>query len=102
MISIYGANAEEQVDDETWLMRAGREQWIVLTKDTRIRRRPAELDAIRRGRLRVFCITTANLTGEQQRDRILVNMNRILQRSRRRGPRIWAIYEDRIDQIWPS
>src|ERR1700730_7979720 len=55
-------------------MRAGREQWIVLTKDTKIRRRLAELDAIRRGRLRVFCITTANLTGEQQRDRILVNM----------------------------
>jgi hypothetical protein len=58
MISIYGADAEERVDDETWLMRAGREEWIVLTKDARIRRRPAELDAIRRGHLRVFCITT--------------------------------------------
>jgi hypothetical protein len=102
MISIYGADAEERVDDETWLMRAGREEWIVLAKDTRIRRRPAELDAIRRGRLRVFCITTANLTGEQQRDRVLANMNRILQRSRRSGPRIWAIYEDRVEQIWPS
>ncbi len=77
MISTYGADAEERVDDETWLMRAGREEWM-------------------------FCITTANLTGEQQRDRVLANMNRILQRSRRSGPRIWAIYEDRVEQIWPS
>lgn len=102
MASVYGADAEERIDDETWLQRAGHERWIVLTKDTRIRRRPGELEAIKRYRVRVFCITTANLTGDQQRDRLLTNMNRILQRSRRPGPRIWAVYDERVQQIWPT
>jgi len=32
--------------DETWLADAGRNHWIVLMKDDRIRYRPAELQAL--------------------------------------------------------
>ena len=41
MVDVYGVR-EEQVRDVEWLERAGREGWVVLTKDKRIRRRFAE------------------------------------------------------------
>ena len=39
--------------------------------------------------------------GEQQRDRFLANINRMIQRSRRPGPWICAVYERQLVQIWP-
>ena len=38
----YGRPADESVADVTWLEEAGRRGWVVLMKDERIRRRPAE------------------------------------------------------------
>lgn len=34
--------AEQRVSDETWIALAGERDWVVLTKDDAIRRRPAE------------------------------------------------------------
>jgi len=100
MFSVYGPGAEERITDEEWLERAGSD-WIVLTKDEAIRRRPNEQAAIDRYRVRVFCLTSGGLTGEEQRDRILSNMNRIVQRSRQPGPYVCAIYAERLRQVWP-
>ncbi len=101
MLSVYGPGAEERIPDEAWLERAGQAGWIVLTKDEAIRRRPTERTAIERHRVRVFCLTAGGLTGEAQRDRILANINRIVQRARQPGPYICAIYEKRLKQVWP-
>lgn len=46
MAEVYGEKAGQGLDDETWLADAGRNHWIVLMKDDRIRYRPAELQAL--------------------------------------------------------
>jgi hypothetical protein len=88
MRSVYGPNAEETVPDAVWLEQAGRAGWVALTKDDAIRRRPVELQALAAHGVRAFCLTNANI-------------NRIVQRSRRPGPWICAVYERQLVQIWP-
>ena len=99
MRSVYGPDAEETVPDVVWLEQAGRAGWVA--QDDAIRRRPVELQALAANGVRAFCLTNANLTGEQQRDRFLANINRMIQRSRRPGPWICAVYERQLVQIWP-
>src|SRR5262245_23466343 len=101
MRSVYGPHAEEVVPDTVWLERAGRAGWIVLTKDDAIRRRPVELDALVAYGVRAFCLTNANLTGEQQRQRIVGNVNRMVQRAHKPGPWICAVHDHHLVQIWP-
>jgi hypothetical protein len=101
LVSVYGQRAGERIADEHWLERCGTEGWVVLTKDDAIRRRPLERQALERHGVRAFILTTASLTGPQQVDRIMTNLNRIIQRSRKPGPSICAIYQRRVVQIWP-
>ncbi len=101
MSSVYGQDAAEQVRDEEWLGRAGQAGWLVLTKDDAIRRRPAERDALMEHGVRAFVLTTATLTGPQQVGRFIDNMHRMMQRARRPGPWICAVYERRVVQVWP-
>jgi hypothetical protein len=63
LASVYGEQEGQSVDDVTWLREAGRRNWVVLLKDDRVRRRPAERDALIDARLRVFCLTNAGLRG---------------------------------------
>ncbi len=72
----------------------------MLTKDAPMRYRPAELQAIRDHRLRVFCLANAHLTGEQQADRIRANLSRIASRARRSGPWVDALYQGRVVRLW--
>lgn len=46
----YGIPADEDITDIEWLTLAGTRRWAVLMKDDRIRRRPAELAALKTGR----------------------------------------------------
>lgn len=97
----YGEQHAQQVPDEQWLSLAGQNDWIVLHKDDRIRRRPAELAAIQANRVRVFCITNANLTGPQMAERYLANLERIERAARRDGPYVYGVYEQTIIRLWP-
>jgi hypothetical protein len=101
MRSVFGAGAEERIPDTDWLEVAGQQDWIVLTKDARMRYRQAELQAIRDHRLRVFCLANAHLTGLQQADRIRANLSRMASRARRSGPWIDALYQGRVVRLWP-
>jgi hypothetical protein len=94
MRSVFGPGAEETVPDTVWLEKVGRAGWVALTKDDAIRRRPAELEALVAHGVRAFCLTNANLTGEQQRDRFLANVTLA------RGW-ICAVHERQVVQIWP-
>jgi predicted nuclease of predicted toxin-antitoxin system len=102
LASVYGEERAQEISDEEWLAKAGTEEWVVFTKDDAIRRRSAELAVVQRHDVKVFCLTTANLRGDEQRDRFLTNINRIVQRSRKRGPWICGVYEDRVVRIWPA
>ena len=55
----------QNTPDVDWLAEAGRRAWIVLTKDSAIRRNPLERDMFRRARARVFALTRKDLSGQQ-------------------------------------
>ena len=48
--------------DEVWLARAGAEQWIVLTRDKRIRYRQLEKVALKNAGVRAFVFIGGNVT----------------------------------------
>ena len=52
-------------DDTAWLTALSGTNWIVLTKDRNIRRRPLEARALVSAGLRVFVLVSADLTGEE-------------------------------------
>ena len=53
------------VKDVDWLKALQDRDWIVITKDKNIRRRPLEAQALIAAGLRVFVITATDLTGEE-------------------------------------
>lgn len=55
----------QNAPDELWLERAGREGWIVITKDRRIRHRPNEIAAFRHHKVIGVFLTNANATGAE-------------------------------------
>lgn len=54
--------------DEDWLAAAADKQWLVVTRDQRIRYKANELAAMRGARLHVFVFTQGGLTGAQTGD----------------------------------
>ncbi len=51
--------------DEDWLTRVGRNGWIVLTKDHRIRYRNLEREALMNAGVGAFILTAGDLQGEE-------------------------------------
>jgi hypothetical protein len=102
LAEVYGEQAAQQTADSEWLALAGDRGWVVLCKDDRIRRRPAELQALADGKVRLFCLTNAQLTFSDQAEFFLVNRNRIIQASRKPGPYVYGVYRDRIAKLWPK
>lgn len=51
--------------DEEWLEVAGREGWIVLTRDKHIRRRHAELEAFQTHEVTVFVLAAGNASAAE-------------------------------------
>ena len=73
----------------------------MLCKDDRIRRRPAELQALSDGKVRLFCLTNAQLTFAGQAEWFLAKRHKIIQVSRKPGPYVYGIYRDWIAKLWP-
>lgn len=63
---------DQATPDEDWLAEAGRRNWTVLTKDSRIRRNPLERAAYRDAGVRVFALTRKDLSGSEMAD-IFIN-----------------------------
>ena len=70
-------------------------------KDDRIRRRPAEIEALRAADVRAFCLTNANLRAEQQSERFVENRHRMIQRAAKPGPFIDGVYAHGLRRLWP-
>ena len=77
LFEIYGS-AEESVADVDWLQLAAERDFVVLSKDKRIRKRPHELEAIMRLGVRAFVLTSGQLNGAEQVARYVDNEGRIL------------------------
>ncbi|NLT06543.1 MAG: PIN family toxin-antitoxin system [Solirubrobacterales bacterium] len=101
MADVYGERRAQLLTDEVWLRDAGQREWIVLTKDDAIRRRPAERDALTAAAVRAFCLTNSNLRGVQQTERFVANRHRILRQARKPGPYIYGVYEHSLKRLWP-
>jgi uncharacterized protein with PIN domain len=101
MASVYGEERAQRLADEIWLRDAGARDWIVLTKDDAIRRRPAERDALIEAGVRVFCLTSAQLRGAEQTAQFVENRHRIMRQARKPGPYIYAVYAKGIRRLWP-
>jgi PIN like domain len=101
MADIYGEKRGQLLADEVWLRDAGKNDWIVLTKDDAIRRRPAERDVLTDAAVRVFCLTNRNMRGAEQTERFASNRHRILHQARRPGPYIYGVYAGGLKRLWP-
>lgn len=101
MADVYGERRAQRLPDEVWLRDAGKNDWIVFTKDDAIRRRPAERDALTAAAVRVFCLTNRHLRGAEQTERFVSNRHRILRQARKPGPYIYGVYETGLKRLWP-
>jgi hypothetical protein len=97
---VYG-DRDDEVPDVEWLELCGREGFPVLTKDRRIRHRPAEIQAIRRFRVRLFAVTGGSLTAAEQAARFDRSRERIDEASTDAGPFVYSVQADRIVRIFP-
>jgi hypothetical protein len=62
---------EQGTPDHEWLPIVGARRWVVLTKDSRLRFRPLEKEALIAANVRVFVFTGGNLQGAAMADAIV-------------------------------
>lgn len=79
------------VPDEEWIRWAGEENVVVAHKDSRIRYRPSQIDAVRRYSARMLCLTKGNLMTAEQVECFEKNLATIEKHWARPGPWILAI-----------
>ena len=63
MVEIHDDHFARDEEDRVWLRTVGERNWVVLTKDQRLRYRPLEIAALRASNARVFVLTAGNLRG---------------------------------------
>ena len=61
-VHIHDDHFPQDTTDEEWLLAVGRQGWIVLTKDDRIRYRPQERAALIHAHVRAFVLVGGNLS----------------------------------------
>lgn len=74
------------VKDIDWLTALEGRDWIVLTKDKNIRRRPLEAQALIAAGLRVFVVTATDLTGDETGQVIVKALSKIRRFCKKHGP----------------
>ncbi|MCL1898339.1 MAG: hypothetical protein FWG16_05910 [Micrococcales bacterium] len=97
--TIQDEYGQRTVPDERWLHDSGVHQWVVLTKDERIRRRPSEIHAFVKAKARVVCLTPGSLTMAQQVEYFRVNLKRLESWWNRPGPWLLAVRGNSIEQL---
>lgn len=95
------ADRDEAVQDVEWLELCGREGLVVLSKDTRIRYRRAEIAAIRRFKVKAFVITSGSLTAAEQAARFIEHRSTIEASCDDPGPFVYAVQAKRIERVFP-
>ena len=95
----YGIPADEGIRDEEWLELAGRRGWTVLMKDAQIRHNKAERAAVEHHRVRCFCLTRQDLSGQAMAERFLDHLDAIASACAETGPFIYAVHQARIERL---
>jgi PIN like domain len=89
------------VPDVEWLELCGRRGLPVLSKDRRLRYRPAEIEAIRRFGVRAFLLTSGSLLAAEQAKRFDRNREDIERECSATGPAVYAVQPLRIVRVFP-
>lgn len=76
-VELHRSYFEGNAPDEEWLAEAGRQNWVVLTRDTRIRYHPNEKQALINSRVRVFVLTAKGLKGQEMADLLVKRLAKI-------------------------
>jgi hypothetical protein len=76
-VEIHDDHFEQDTADDVWLRAIGRRNWVVLSKDDYIRRRAAEIGAIRAASVCIFVLGRGNLTGQQMAEAFVKAMPQI-------------------------
>ncbi len=65
-VKVHDEHFRQNTEDEVWLEKVGKQGWIVLTKDSRIRYHANEVNALWKARVRAFVLTArGDLQGKE-------------------------------------
>jgi predicted nuclease of predicted toxin-antitoxin system len=103
LIEHHGDHFEQNAPDTEWLPVVGDRGWVVLTKDKAIAKNQLELMAIVRAEVKVFILTSGNLTRQDMAD-ILVDVLGKLKKFAQgnQAPFIAKVSKDRRVAMWKT
>ena len=78
-----------------------RRGWVILMKDDKVRLRPVEREALTSCEAKAFCITNAQITGEEMGARFVTNLPRIVRACKKPGPFVYGVYRDGLTRLFP-
>jgi hypothetical protein len=76
-VEIHDDHFPQNALDEDWISEVGKRSWIVLTKDDRIRYRPAALAAYRRHQAKVFVFGSGEMKAQEMADAFVTALPKI-------------------------
>jgi hypothetical protein len=95
MREVYSEKTAQRLADERWLKKCSREDWVVFSKDKKLRIHTSrEYRAVHRYKNRCFVLPRGKLREAEQIKRFVDNRFRIALRSRKPGPYIIPVHEN--------
>jgi len=93
-VTVHDDHFPQNATDSEWLTAAGQSDWIVVTRDERIRYRIVEKQALRRAKVRAFVLAAhGDLRAESLADILLKALPKIREIARKEKPpfiaKIW-------------
>ena len=99
-VELHSAHFERGTPDEAWLPVVGKNRWVLLTQDRRIKWRKNEISALREFKVCAFIVAAKALRGEEIGDLIVKAMPKILRILKSTNPPlIAAINQDSVVEI---
>jgi predicted nuclease of predicted toxin-antitoxin system len=73
-VEAHDAHFQVDTEDAVWIAEVSRKEWVILSKDKRIRRRGDERLAILVAMARVFNLMSGNMTGREMADLLVARL----------------------------
>lgn len=99
LAEVYGIPADETIADIDWLTRAGREGWVVLMKDERIRYRLVERMALVDHQVRAFCLTSGNLRAAEMAQLYIAVLDKLAAACADPGPFLYVVSRSGLRRV---
>ena len=84
----------QNAPDEDWISEVGKRGWVVLTKDDRIRYRPAALAVYRRDQVKVFVFGSGEMKAQEMADAFVTALQKFLAWPLKKGAVLWQNFEN--------